>query len=1165
MRTHVGATRLTLGRCPRFWLRTFFALTAFLCLILPVHAQIDRGTIQGSVTDQSGAAIPGAKVKVTQIDTSSTLEFTTNGAGLYTAPNLPVATYRITIDATGFGTFVREPIEVRSRTEVEVDAVLKPGTVTETLNVNEAGPLLDTAAVNNSASMHSDLIQELPLIVVGTKRDITGFLNNLPGTTQTNTFIPSVNAAPTGATEAFIDGAPASERIQRGSLSENGPTLEQVGEVNVVTGAFNAEYGGFGNWFTSVTIKSGTNDLHGSAFDHLGNDKLNARSFFQPTRTPYRQNEGGFTLGGPVVIPKIYNGKNKTFFFGSLGLFYSRYGASNSIISIPTQAFLRGDFSGLVNAAGAQIPIFDPDTTIADGKGSYSRAPFAGNIIPATRISQAAKVVAQYMPAPNVPGSGAFNNFYSQAAATWPYYNTYTPLIKLDQNISEKQKLQGSFTAQRRPRIIWSGGMTQAPGWGQPQVNPLDNIFDQQANSWKVRINHDYIFTPTLLNHLTISADRYYNLGINKTTGQGWDTKLGITGVPADAGEFPQIAFSGGTAAPAQLNRAYDEVWHDLRYSVIENVSWIRGKHAMKFGFEIDRDRINRAQYGGASGSFGFSNSMTSQPDSPSYGVWGNAYASFVLGAVNTASAYIPVETGVRYIRYAMFAQDEWRATSKLTISYGLRWDYMPMYNEVHNQMSSFEPNIVNPAAGGLLGGLAFAGSGNGRAGTNFVNSWPKAFGPRLGVAYQMDSKTVIRASSGLYYANWGGGGLTYINTAGFSASPAFQSADGFTPLYSIGPTNTGTFPQNFIRPPSLDPTFVNGQAISYSSKDGARLPQTVNWTLSIQRQLASNLSLEAVYLGSRSTHLNFSANYDYLPIQDLQYGSTLLQPITSAAAAAAGFKAPYANFVNQIGANTVYQALRPYPQYTSVLTNVIGDPAGQQKFNSLQVKVNKRFSGGLTLFGFFDWMKSFSLVTDQYPGARLMQLDANPAASYSFSWAYALPFGKGKQFLNSSPRWVNATVSDWKINGFVKYASGIPLSITAGAGFLTAIGYTQRGNAVAGVSPYLVTSPGDFSPATSRYLNSAAFTTSTGFNFGNLAPNLSWVRGFWSKQEALTIGRTFPIRERVKFELSADATNPFNFHRWSNPNTTLTSAAFGTVTAAADGRTFQINAAVKF
>jgi hypothetical protein len=268
---------------------------------------------------------------------------------------------------------------------------------------------------------------------------------------------------------------------------------------------------------------------------------------------------------------------------------------------------------------------------------------------------------------------------------------------------------------------------------------------------------------------------------------------------------------------------------------------------------------------------------------------------------------------------------------------------------------------------------------------------------------------------------------------------------------------------------------------------------------------------------------------------------------------------------------------LRPYPQYTGVTTGGgvffggnfgvgIADPVGQSKYNSLQVKADRRFAGGLTIFGFATWSKSFTMVTDQYPGARLMQLDAQPAATFSISWAWELPFGKGKAVLNGNSRVTNAIVSGWKLNGFLKYNSGLPLSITgAGAGSLAAVGYTQRGNAVAGVSPYGTTTPGDFDPATSKYLNSAAFTTSTGFNFGNLAPNLSWVRGFWGKQEALTLGRSFKMKERVTLDFSLDATNPFNFVRWSDASTNLLSPAFGKVTATSPGRTMQVNGALRF
>jgi hypothetical protein len=298
------------------------------------------------------------------------------------------------------------------------------------------------------------------------------------------------------------------------------------------------------------------------------------------------------------------------------------------------------------------------------------------------------------------------------------------------------------------------------------------------------------------------------------------------------------------------------------------------------------------------------------------------------------------------------------------------------------------------------------------------------------------------------------------------------------------------------------------------------------------------------------------------MPISGLQYGSLLLQPITSAAAIAAGFTIPYPGFEKQRGANTVYQSLRPYPQFTGVTNGTIQDPVGQQKFNSLQIKANRRFSQGLSVLGWFTWSKGFSYAKDQYPGYWIWQLDGSPAAAFGFSWTYELPFGSGK--LSSGSKIVNAVVSGWKINGSLRYNSGAPMGIGAAAGQLGAIGYGQRGNAVPGVSPYLVTNPREFTPS-SKYLNSAAFQTSTGFNFGNLAPVLSWVRGFWGKQEALTIGRLFKLHERLQLDISVDATNPFNFHRWGNPNTSLTSAAFGTVTTTSDGRIMQANAVLRF
>ena len=597
-------------RCSKL-IRVCFPVTMLLALTFGsahLRAQVDRGTIVGVVTDATGAVVPEAKVQVINIDTNATTDLATNGVGRYTAPNLPLGTYRLVFQKSGFIQVVREPVEIRAEAEVQVNATLTVGNASESVSVTAEAPLVDVGTISNAEGFKRDLTEELPLITTGTKRDITSFTQNLPGANGT-----ALNGAVAAMNETFIDGAPGNERLLNGSLSEVGPYIEMVGEISVSANAFNAEYGGFGSFFTNVTIKSGTNTLHGSMFDHLGNSVLNARSFFQPSITPYRQNEGGFTIGGPVVIPKVYNGRNRTFFFASLGLFYSRSGSSNAIITIPTQAQVKGDFSGFIGSNGAQIPIYDPNTTVPDGKGSFVRTQFPGNVIPASRIAPYASIIGSYIPPTSLPGIN--NNFYDHKAPTWPYFNIPEPIGKVDHQISTTQKLMVSFTGQIRHRLLWGNpgsGLGPEPTWGQVQTYPLDWYTYQIADSWKFRTAHDWVIKPNLLNHLTLSADKYWNYGLNPTAGQGWDAKLGISGVPQGIplynGEFPAFTFSGGTGVSVNYGRGYDENWHELRYSVIDNLTYIRGPHTMKFGVEFDRDRVNRLYEGGGAGMFNFSN-----------------------------------------------------------------------------------------------------------------------------------------------------------------------------------------------------------------------------------------------------------------------------------------------------------------------------------------------------------------------------------------------------------------------------------------------------------------------------------------------------------------------------------------------------------------------------
>lgn len=1149
----------------RFFRARLCAALGLLLLLTsgaPSWAQTDRGTIQGLVVDGSGAVVPDARVEILQVDTGTTVEVRTNGEGLFHVPNLARGNYTVVVSRDGFAPAVTEGLELRGGAQLRVDVSLQPSGVEEQVVVE--GSNLDVSS-NTSSTLNQKLITELPTIVTGTRRDITSLLTSLPGFTGGGTFVPRANGANVGDTEVFIDGGRSSQFIQRGTVAEVGPQLEQVGEFSVVSNGFNAEYGGFGIWFSNVTIKSGTNQFRGSIFDHFGSDKFNERSYFQARKTSYKQHEGGATIGGPVVLPG-YDGRNKTFFFFSMGVFYSRAGSGGALITVPTEAFKRGDFSGLVDAQGRQIPIFDPATTRPDGAGGYIRDQFPNNIIPADRISAAARQILPFIPSPDLAGN--LNNFRDKKAPTWPSFDTYTPILKVDHNLSNAQRLSVMYTTQIRNRVLWGNpgsGLGDVPNWGDEQVNPLDWITDQKANSWKVRVNHDHIVNSQMINHVTLSLDRYTNRGQNKTVGQGWNQRLGLTGFPADNGAFPAITFSGGTAAPVNFGRAYDEDWNDFAVSLSDSFTWSVGKHTFKFGGEAGIYKVDRFSTGGVAGAYTFSNFTTSQPNAgASFSTWGNAFASFLLGEVYQASALIPVESRLRFQRYAAFAQDEWRITPQLTFSYGLRWDYQPVRTDADDRLSTFDPNLTNPRAGNLAGALAFANT-NGY-GRNFQDDWYGGFGPRLGLVYALNDRTSIRSTYGLYYNATAL--QTMITPLGFTATPTFVSADNFTPVYNW---NGGPFPQTFSRPPVTDPSFANGQAVFYDPPDGGRLPVVQSWTVGVQRELGAGFSVDASYIGSRSEHLGLptaNSQLNYVPLQYLSLGNLLLQPITSAAAQAAGYAQPFPGFANQLGANTVAQALKPYPQYTSITAASARLTEGKARYHSMQLRGNKRFSGGLTLTSFLTWMsnKSNTNYTPQYPGDMPLLTDpGTPEWIFGASWAWELPFGKGRRFLSNAPVFVSALVGDWQFAGSVRYASGLPLVITTGNN-LAPLGYgIKYADRVSGVDVYLDERDG-FDPATDRWLNRAAFAVPAAFALGNTGGPLADVRGFAQKSESLSISKAVPFGGPRRLLVGIDIVNPFNFVRWNDPNTNIAAGAqFGSVTGTQPARTMQVNATFTF
>jgi len=481
----------------------------------------------------------------------------------------------------------------------------------------------------------------------------------------------------------------------------------------------------------------------------------------------------------------------------------------------------------------------------------------------------------------------------------------------------------------------------------------------------------------------------------------------------------------------------------------------------------------------------------------------------------------------------------------------------------VNNHLSSFSPTAVNPAAGNILGGLVFA-TGSSGFGRTFVHPWRKGLSPRLGFAYELNKKTVLRGSAGVYYAAIQESG---DSTAGFNISAAFSSPDTFSPAYYWG---TQSFPNNFVRPPVKDPSFSNGQSINWLSPNGGRMPQTVSWTFGIQRTLMRDFVVDLTYIGSKSTHLTGFAANNIVPLQYIGLGTLLTAQVGSAQATAAGFTSPFPSFVSQ-QTHTVAQALKPYPQYTNVNFGTAADPVGISKFNSLQIKGTKRFSRGWQLLGFYTWEKTMSTsAAPQNPLINRFQaltIDGSDIPStLQVSANYQLPIGTGKTFLKNASGIAGRLISGWEMTTSLRYQSGIPLSIGA-SGSLGTLGYGQTANYVGG-DPFLNTNPRDFNASTSRYLNINAFQNPSAYQFGNLAPRLSWLRGFTQKYESISLSKTTTIRERARLETSLDVIDPFNFHRWTNPNTSITSANFGQVTSTqvvGGARTLQINATFKF
>jgi Carboxypeptidase regulatory-like domain len=1130
-------------------------LLAVLCLAagIPVLAQSGRGTLTGSVKDTTGAILPGASLDLKETNTGSRYAAIASEEGLYTFPQLPPGSYILTVTSPQFESYSQNGITVYVGSTATVNAVLKIGASTQTVTVTSDASQLQSESSDIGTTVPTELIEDLPLQFNGTVRNPLQFVTLTPGFSGVDTNSPTqqggfkLNGGQQSGTDIFVDGATI--ELASANLQMNyGISVEAVQEFKVMTNTFDAQYGRMSGGLVNLVTKSGSNTLHGSIYDILKNKALDANSWINNLHGSQKpidtQNDFGAFVSGPVYIPKLYNGHDKTFFMFNYEGFRFNTGGGG-LNSAPTAAMASGDFSALLQPTtvfGNTFPahiLYDYTTCTGANQGQPC-APYGGaanptNIIPASQEDPIFKAMVPYLPHAS---SGATSPYLNLQQTSKNITNANMYEIRVDQNLGAKQKISGSYDYDWRPTGYVINGA------------PLDASSTNQRTHY-VRFGYDYIFSPRILNHFNAGFSRRYRQefsGIG-SYGGNWATKLGLKGVRDTT--FPRIDY--GYPSSAALPSDGANQFYDNTYQYDDNVSWQRGRHSFTFGVEARLQEFNINILTGTSGQFSFGSGPTSTPDQtvPGYGQSGFGYASFFRGAASGAYIALPEELGWRVKYYAGFVQDNWKISPKLTANLGFRYEIPTPVTEAHGQQSFINPALPNPGAGGRLGAYEFLGTGKGRTGSNSSqDTFHSSYGPRIGFAYQATPGTVVRAGYGIYYQNLKIGGFGENDSQGFFGSYNYPSPSSpQTPNVVLSQITAYPGPT----PPFIDPTVMNGQGPTFIMSKTARPGTTQTWTLDIEQQLPGKMILDIAYVGDHGDHLQaFMHDPNQGNPANQVRGACLEVNLTAqvgnpACTGQAPVAPPYTGF-----SGTVSQALRPFPQYANAQVDSVtmSDPFGNYTYHALQVQAQKRMSAGLTLLVNYTWEKTLTNADAEYPLQSNWNGNGTSGALNTYnlkvekglsqydipqrlilSYTYQLPFGKGKQFANRGGI-VDAIVGGWQFAGVQTYQSGTPLAVSSPGWdsgiFAGNLGANSRPNIVQGQNPDGYHG-GGWKFGQSRRLNPAAFVPAPNFTFGD-APRALKIREFASHNEDLNFSKRIPMfTDRVNAIFRMEFFNAFN------------------------------------
>jgi Carboxypeptidase regulatory-like domain len=1132
---------------------------SLVCFAYRAGAQQGRGTILGTITDSSGSAIVGAKVSVTNVDTNITNAATTNSSGFYTSPSVNPGNYQVTVEHAGFRTAIRTGLVLQVDQHAEIDIQLEVGAVGDSVNVSGDAPLVNTENASIGQVIESRSVQELPLngrnafALVLLSPDVhsnAGPVQNGFADRGTSLADLSINGGPNAANNLLVDGMVASNSYYP-DLNAN-LAVDAVQEFKVQSGSMSAEYGFTLGGVINVATKAGTNSYHGTAYEFVRNNIFDARNAFANALLPFRYNQYGLALGGPVQLPKLYNGKNKTFFFGNWEQF-NYINNSQTITSTPIAAQRNGDFSTLYDATGKLIPIYNPATTRLNPNGSgYIRDVFPGNIIPASMLDPVSKNINQFFPLPNQAPTNPFTNANNYLSSTALHTNMQQYTVRVDHRFNDNDTFFARYT------YFVNHTDNGAGTWPDPAVRVRNDNFETRNAS----ASETHAFSPSFLNEFKVGIARQYFPFQAASYGQNWPQKLGFPSNVPNA-VVPLIGIPGYTA----FTTGVVGLRGALTWDFADTVTVVHGAHSIKAGIEYRLLYGNNYQTANPSGTFNFVSGLTGNPQSQ--GGTGSSYADFMLGAVANGSIGTYIGESEKGYSLSAFVQDDWRVSRRLNVNLGLRYDYQQPPYERNCGTSNFDPYKVDSGSG-LLGRLEFACKDYDKT---FLNSSYKDFGPRVGFAYDIkgDGRSVIRGGYAIFFPSIFN--LTYFgNTAGFASTSTSYSSPGGNDNLPSFQLSQG-LPSPAIQPlgPALGSSAFLGQAVNYDQSQ-QRTPMSQQWNFSVQKQLPGKWVVDVAYTGNHGTHL-VAGNYNMnqLDPQYLSLGTALQNPVAN----------PYAGKVpGSLGGATItrQQSLLPYPYYTTIM--VRNPHLGNSIYHAGLLTVQRRFDKGLTVLASYTKAK---LISDSVAApinfgnveqtgnngyqnglyARNLERSVDPTdvpQRLAISSVYELPFGAGKPFLNQTGL-VNALIGGWQAQAIMTLQKGLPVLITGASNFLA-----TRPNST-GQSAKLD------NPSQYQWFNTAAFVNPPNYTYGNVGRALPDVRspGFFNLDFSMI--KNTKIKEKATIQFRAEAFNLDNHVNLGFPNVTFVpgtngtnnSSTFGTITSARASRTIQFGMKLLF